>query len=87
MKILTYDSEKKTHPKCNNGLNGPRADTTIDVCRIPGKRAAEWVYGEVNSVVSRREARLNQGRTADINEENEGKQRGEAKKKHPTVCD
>jgi len=76
--ILTYYSEK-THPKCNDGLNDPRADTTIDVCRVPGERAAVWMYGEVNTVVSRWEACLNQGRTADINEENEGEQRGEEK--------
>jgi hypothetical protein len=41
----------------------------------------------VNTVVSRWEACLNQGRTADINEENEGEQRGEAKKKHPRAID
>ena len=68
LEILTYDSEKKIHPKCNDDLDGPRADTTVDVCCVPRERTAAWMNGEVNTVVSSWEACLNLGRTADIDE-------------------
>ena len=86
-KILAYDSEKETHPKCIDDLNGPRADTTINVCRVLGETTASSVDGKVNTVVSSWEACLNQGRRADIDEENEGQRQDETKKKHLSVCD
>ena len=52
VKILAYDSEKETHPKCNDDLSGPRADTTINVCRVLGERTAASMDGKVNTVVS-----------------------------------